>query len=743
MPLAYDHGLGFWVAVTLPIALEMLVAPILAAYAQSAGRKRFLVQDPAHNSERAWADLITLPLGLFSWTPLMFAGIAAPLSLSEPVYFGISLTLSIILTITGAIGLGYSFQDNDPGAGVRWGLFVGAPLAMGLFHLIFLIVDLAGTERRAHKLLPMIFGLPLFLTLLFFVNYFVGYELFGELLGLTDLTQPIPFILPCLFAYLILLGAEWIGLSTALRDAAVPEDPGNHPALRPQLLRLFDDATLYKLADKQHYPSGRRPLIKIWWEGGGSLYLRSDRTQLVFSLQSDGTNPQTVPGVIAPMKWSEYGDFLTRNVRDSGGVTGKLKWSYADSRDHDYDYELPPGAAFADGGDEDSTSVSDHDDKAKKFVSVPSSADSAMTLYHAPKTALSVRFGQRGAVVLDQPRTDDWSAPAAQTAVGGATHVTGVGTSFTTDFRAGDVIQIDGQARVVVSIEGDRALTVGSAFAGSPSGAFKRLAVDRIATAIGAGSVRNPQMGGFLGIGTFTRTLFLLEGSGTEFLKFFKPGDTIRITSSPPQIRRVTAVLADDQLVIDQAPTPTLGGWTGYERPGARQLEGYPFAPNAPEADPGESLVEKAADLAALLLLGGTSQVMTAGELNPGGGVPALAPIYQCFRNWNLSRRRVNEWRMLVLGSATSEKRGAPHRRDPAMSPNAPDPAAAPADLPIRKSGEKATTSAGWVPVLRKWVAMQGRFNEQSTAATSFMPGDPTNQELTRAMGFLLDLAAP
>ena len=47
--------------------------------------------------------------------------------------------------------------------------------------------------------------------------------------------------------------------------------------------------------------------------------------------------------------------------------------------------------------------------------------------------------------------------------------------------------------------------------------------------------------------------------------------------------------------------------------------------------------------------------------------------VYQVFRNWNLDRRRVNEWRMLVAGGAVSEKDGHPEKWDPAML-KPPDP---------------------------------------------------------------------
>ena len=49
----------------------------------------------------------------------------------------------------------------------------------------------------------------------------------------------------------------------------------------------------------------------------------------------------------------------------------------------------------------------------------------------------------------------------------------------------------------------------------------------------------------------------------------------------------------------------------------------------------------------------------------------------------------------------------------------------------------------GWVPLLRAWMDIVRRPGQDSLAATSFRPENPTNHELTRAMAWLLDMTDP
>src|SRR5262249_49741106 len=109
--------------------------------------------------------------------------------------------------------------------------------------------------------------------------------------------------------FINLVGIAWFWLPAKLRDARIPEDPEPFPAERPHFVRLFDDTTLFHdptiagdvMLAQRFYPSARRPLLKLWWDGAGDLYIRSRRFKLEFSSTGEGDPAQTVPAPIAPM----------------------------------------------------------------------------------------------------------------------------------------------------------------------------------------------------------------------------------------------------------------------------------------------------------------------------------------------------------------------------------------------------------------------------------------------------------
>jgi hypothetical protein len=150
-----------------------------------------------------------------------------------------------------------------------------------------------------------------------------------------------------------------------------------------------------------------------------------------------------------------------------------------------------------------------------------------------------------------------------------------------------------------------------------------------------------------------------------------------------------------------------------------------------------DTMMSFAGDLGALLCLGAM----------PHLGGAADERIFQVFRNWNLDRRRVNEWRMLIAGRAWSEK-DAPDRYDAAMPRGAhgpADPAAWRAPIGAAAAGEAEATalSLGWVPAFRKWLDVMRTPAQDPNAATSFRPDDPSNQALSRAVAWLFDLPEP
>jgi hypothetical protein len=258
------------------------------------------------------------------------------------------------------------------------------------------------------------------------------------------------------------------------------------------------------------------------------------------------------------------------------------------------------------------------------------------------------------------------------------------------------------------------------------------------------------------------------------------PGDVIRVIPPAPPVGAV-APLPEERTVVSINPVGAAfqvqtdlpfslvvgtGGTWDYRRVGTQTRDGYRFlrvglrardnASNfnynfqtVPGSDliAGDTIMDAAADLGTILCLGGVTHLLDAGDvaIDPQSNfqncvtAPAtLDKVFQVFRNWNLDRRRVNEWRMLFAGGATSEKGTTPAAADPLQHP--PPTGAAWTPFP---GGESTANLLGWVPLLRKWIDMARRRGQDPTAAVAFRPGDPSNLDLSKGMAFLFDLPDP
>jgi hypothetical protein len=335
----------------------------------------------------------------------------------------------------------------------------------------------------------------------------------------------------------------------------------------------------------------------------------------------------------------------------------------------DLDYELPPGATFADEGDPDEEdipkdlSVGKHDALAAKYHKLGKSQDSTdYILYHAPKAQQAIRFGRNGPVPFSA----------------GEGNVAGAGT-----------LQSGGQS---------------------------------------------------------------VTGAGTVFLSFFVPGDQIQASG---QVRTVTHIDSDTSLTVSQAFSPDLPAATSFNRLGSarERAEGYSYVafPASCSTFGGETIMDYAANVAAMLCMGAvphllpTSQLAVptlAGKTPVGGGAlePNVGKVYQVFRNWNLDRRRLNEWRMLVAGGALSEKGEAADSYDSAMTQ--------PRDSDWRlkvPQGEQTARQLGWSDLMKKWlqVAADRRQNAADGTAVGAGIGAPNNLALSRGIAFLFDMPDP
>jgi hypothetical protein len=394
--VGYDFGLWKWFGFLLPLVGPVLMLPLLGA-ALPQTRPMFLGGLKDHDKDRAWFMLMSLALMLGCLSSTFYgAFIASITSLGAEERTGLGLFNSVGGTMIQICALILGAQEKMPGPGLRWGFFFALPAAAALTFLTLALTDVGRKGYGIRSALSFLHSGPAIVLILFAA---LSAGIFSEV-------TEVPQFVPTLLWWAIFWGAVAFGLALPfLRDVKIPEMP-QFPAEKPHHVRLFEDQTLYSDAavaapalDKLYYPSARRELLKLWWEGSGDLFIRVDRDRLAFSsTDQESAATQYVPAPSEPMTLAGYAAYLDQTVKDPGGEAGKLK---ANLLHPEEDYLLPSNAVFADHGDdeEEITRQSEHDETAAKFKKIGKSAsDSDYILYHAPKPAQSVRFGVNGPV---------------------------------------------------------------------------------------------------------------------------------------------------------------------------------------------------------------------------------------------------------------------------------------------------------------------------------------------------------
>ncbi|MBL8350728.1 MAG: hypothetical protein JNL87_10470 [Burkholderiaceae bacterium] len=762
-----------WLGATWFLYLPAFLAyPLVLALPN--GRHHLREVKPAEYDDDAGRfELVALPFALNAASAL-YAHILATtsyLGAESDVVFG---WVSTGVQLAAMVAFFASLQAGGAGLVPRWILLFGLPLALQLIEVV--LIGLKGSVNPRRRQLMASVIVPVGLSLLFLALYF------GPLhQGIEAIAEPPPgvprgdagdFAWRLVVWFLLLFGLWW-GVALLLRfihAKGLPADLAN-PRVGAQRhgLRLFDDSALLHrplgaspALDALFYPSGRRALLKLWWTGGGTVQMRPLGDRLEFIVDGAST---FVPVPAAPMTVSEFAAHLQRVVQRGGapGLVTELAQTAGDALE---DHELAPGSAFVDAGDpadlDEDTTITTASLLAARTAAATATTLNARSgepvlLYHAHKAAQAVRFDRLGA------STDVDEATLQVNGVGGVSSLLGTRTvtlapgpgvsRLTRLFRPGDLIEAPqgGAARIVVSVESDSELTVSTPF--PPTGAgltsvppgtsFRRLAMDlRQPMAAPAGWQLTT---GVDAVGTCTVTA---AAAGMAFGSMFRDGDTIRVHMVPgnaalDQSRLVVQVLSDTLMLLaaefDILSPPSNGPFT-FERVGREPEHLLPFVAGADDGiDSGDAVMNHAADLAMMLCLAGGSQMLPTADLGKAsfGGSRDLNRVYQVFRNWNLDRRRQNEWKMLVQGGAVSEKRGDASARDAALPPLPPDWQLRVAD------GEETSNALGWLNLLRSWVDMAGRPEQDALADTAFRPGLPSNRRLTRAMAYLFDMPEP
>lgn len=175
--------------------------------------------------------------------------------------------------------------------------------------------------------------------------------------------------------------------------------------------------------------------------------------------------------------------------------------------------------------------------------------------------------------------------------------------------------------------------------------------------------------------------------------------------------------------------------------------EGYKYIHNPTRAQASEALMSRAGDFGAILSMGAVTHMVSGLQDSKNNSVNK---IYQVFRNWNLDRRRVNEWRTVVAGGALSEKGASRSGWDDNMLGNNLRPAdhATWTEALLGSSqaafdeGEQSARQLGWTDVVREWMEVSRTAGANTLDATP-RPGKPSHQALSRAMAYLFDLSDP
>ncbi len=731
----YGWTYGDWLGATFFMFLpSMLMLPFAALLPHA----KDLLRNPAlpgANKERGAFELAVFPFAFGALAPL---GITLKIMLGSAMGAGKETIFALVNAIVGvvvAIAF-FSTLGVDWPAGLRWPLLFIAPFIADAVLMIYVLTR-AGSDQR-HKQLAFGTVARIGLGVLFIVCFLAFLHFAVE--GLADHGFASGAFWGLLLLWLAMIFGAWLGFTALL----VRSEQGG-PAAAPdpvvsdskQWLRLFDDSSLRTLgsdaAAQPLFPGDREPVLKLWWTGAGDLFIRPVRNAIEFSFNAAGSAPQVVAAPLAPLSAGEFGQWLAKAVAEPGNVfSAKLRVERVAPTEA-FDPPLPSGEAFSNHGD-DQTTVEAQLAAAAEFRKLPRDGE-GYVLSLAPRIRQAVNFGIGGELLVGVGDAAVSNPPGQLLAIPAAGSVQVVGTAatrFLDTFAPGDVLEITGpplQVRVVVAVADDQHLSVNLALSAVAANAtYLRRARDRQADLAGPGTL--------LGDAAVYRRIV---GNGTAFEQMFMAGDTLEILPGgalPPERRTVLEVLrvpppsllgvalrmdAPFSNALPAAPAaPPLPLGLVYRRIGGLRQRGLDYAPQHPSAlFDGESVLDRAADLATLLSLGVTSRLLPDALTAAVPGAtdaahPAVDKALHVFRDWNLNHRRVNEWRMLVDGQAFAE----------------PD-------------SQTTSNLMGWVPLLNRWLDMAHRPATDSHAAERFRPQDPTNLDLSRALADLLGLPVP
>jgi hypothetical protein len=771
--------LGDWLGATAAMFLPMGFA-YFGALALPLGKdlsRSLTAADGANASAIRTYESIVYPVAVSSLGPLVTMIIVSASGRGLRAE-GVTGWIQAGLSLVASIGFFATLGGEDA---ARWILWFVVPLVLAVAQIVFVLIR--GASENSRKLLFMGPLVQIALAMLFMLLYRVWLhngveafqgaspnylEAFGDFAAWLAIVVVLWFVTAILFRYVF--------------SSHVPDDQNLFANGDPRtFLRLYDETTLVhdlgaaitaENFGALSYPPARRPLFKIWWEPAvqpnATMLISHDR--LLFSWPGLATpGDQTVFAPVFPTTIDSFATALAKIITNDAG---KGILHVASARDDEKTLELAPGLIFGDAGD-DKTDLVGHNAAAFVAVPLPTTEATAFTLYHTVRPRLAERMGQSGGAgdsvrqAASRPGsmlTQTVANPKQYTATNGTD---GKAPFMQKLFLPGDIIEIasggaTGEQRIVEQIVNDTNIVVSSPFqfAIPAAGiAYKRAANDRSVRVAYAAQV----VPAGLNVGAGPNDITASVGGTPRFGTMFMVGDIVEISAPPPvapatvplfQPFRRTVVAVKDQTLVGtppiardllqlDAPLSLVNSPAVLTRVSDEEADGFPFV-----ADPsdvlgdGIAVMNDAADLAALLCLGGASRLSTsATPVTPPGAAKPVHRVSQVFRNWNLDRRRVNEWKLMVTGGAESERRGD-FRVDEEAAPVDPADASetfSDAFINGRIAADSLVRERGWLNIFRGYVDMAARARTDSSSAEVFRPGQPANRDLSRAMAYLID----
>jgi len=387
-------GPAQWFGVLTPILLSPAIANLITRALPHSSH--FTSSAPL--TDRSFSELITLSNGIGAVTPFIYSMImwAKVPDHTEP--FGNALALFFLRL---GLALGWiptiGTEQEDPSPVARWAI-AGSMLGADVYAMIRAIASSGGGQPGA----TLVFGLqtvPGMVTIAALVQAALTKAIVAAAgddgadvaswttWAVTTVGLWLGAGLPIAFA--LAKGGGWLSWffrnpPDSIAAAAALVDQRAEPTAAAH---VFDDSTLWHdtavasptLADLR-YPSGMRPLFRLWWTGSGTAEVSHDGH--VIQVRHDGTTKtvQIGPG-----------------ARDAAKVVTDLNTQFpndlhAELVDTAPVYDLPWPSTIADPGDGLPT-VAEHDVARTRFVELPSSQAKAYVIRHAPRATLTTPLG--------------------------------------------------------------------------------------------------------------------------------------------------------------------------------------------------------------------------------------------------------------------------------------------------------------------------------------------------------------